>query len=135
MRAIFWLLLAVVSNVSLAAEWVSIPSTVKSNAPRENSTYGKSLVLQLDKSSMIRDGDMVTVWFRMGWGRLSQQSNSTFDCKRRQSNTNDGFWLDENGARSKYQMDRNGFSPIVPDTASEVLFNYLCAKKPWEIWK
>lgn len=121
-------------GIASAADWerLDVPPSVKSPA-------GVATIL-LDTSSIVRDGNTATVWFRLYWGNdtgQTKQYNSTFDCRRRVSNLNDAFYVDADGSRSKYAYPnpRSDFSSIPPDTPSEVVFKHVCSRSWFEFWK
>jgi len=121
----------------VCAEWMSLDARLISSADGP-------LTLLLDKESIASSDDVVTVTFRMYWGAYSidkqnkpgMQINSTFDCKRRRSNINSGVYVD--GANGKFlpgQISPTEFRSIPADTASELVFNHVCSKKWYQIWK
>jgi hypothetical protein len=128
-RAIF-IVAVLVFCTSAFAEWSDL------NGGQISSKDGQ-LNLRLDKDSIVREGDNITVWFQMWWGPggTVQQYNSTFDCKRRLSNKNYAFQFAQNDPSRRYDGTPSGFTPIPPNTASEVVFNTICSKKWFEVWK
>jgi hypothetical protein len=129
-----WVLLGILQwalvTFAIAADWVPL------SGGHISSPQG-SLNLKIDKESIVRDSDTVTLWFQMWWGPggTVQQYNSTFDCKRRQSNTNYSFQFAMNDPSRRYEGSPSGFTPVAPSSASEVVFNAICSKKWYELWK
>lgn len=123
------IILLVSSTCVMAAQWEEIDS-----GEAANSRLG--LKISVDKESLIRDGDNVSIWFRFTeYGGSGQQYYSSFDCKRRMSSS-EGFFLNPDGSRSRYKIDtKPGYGPIPPESPSAIVFKVACSKKWFEIWK
>ena len=94
-------------------------------------------VLSIDQDSIVRNGNTVTYWVRYQNDPTGTifQSNSTLDCKQRTVSQNSAFQLSwPNMKRYESELQREAI-PIVPGWSSEVIFNLLCSKRFYEIWK
>ena len=94
-------------------------------------------ILSIDMDSIVRNGDIVTVWSRyQNWSQdTTFQSNSSYDCRQRLSWDNASFQIGyESKKRYNMEPDRQP-KPINPGWGGEVIFNTLCSKKFYEFWK
>ena len=116
-------------SLGMAANWINLDG-------RGLSAQGEPLSLRIDQDSLVRNGDLVTIWMQMWWGSggTIQHNNSTFDCKQRTSNSNAAFQEGSSGKR--YEMPtKPQMTPIPPNTASEIVLDSVCSKKWFEVWK
>lgn len=122
--------LCVALTNAFAAQWDEIESA-------EAQGRFSGLHVYIDKGTIVRDGDLASAWYRFTQsGGSGQQYNSTFDCKRRVSKTNEAFFLQPDGSRSKYGIPFSAdFTAIPPETVSSVVLKALCSRKWYEVWK
>ena len=123
LRTFLLLFVLALPLLSEAARWIDVDI---SSPQRRDSAL---LQVSVDSESMVRNGELISVWFIMKRRNSSgQEYYSEFDCKRGISKSQ-GYFSKPDGSRSQYKIDADpNFSPVPPENASEAVFVYVCGK-------
>ena len=117
--------LCTVSLPTYAADWVLIGRNTGGN------------IIFVDKSSLQRDGDSVTFWYRTNYnerelGNLSNKMQLTINCRRREMIVRYMMTYDDIDNRghltNSFVPKKQNWRPIPPETTLSEMMVFVCSK-------